>query len=203
MGELLRRRAMMAKGEAALTPIYALPSPLICDGTAGQEIDTGIAVFQEYSKFTLLAESVASEWADSFTIVHCKYEVSPYPGVTFDRQGTGSYFRTAAFGQGSNPRVAGALLNKTIRFAFKVDLPNRYMWRYVCNASDSDTQTGQGAIPTNMNISLITENVLIGCYQDVNGTKGRFFKGVINNVYIFDSLLTDEKINAYLSNGTV
>ena len=50
------------------------------------------------------------------------------------------------------------------------------------------------------NTTIFNENVkkatlLLGCYQDVNGTKGRFWKGTIYDFVVYNRALTTDEIN--------
>lgn len=41
----------------------------------------------------------------------------------------------------------------------------------------------------------ISENILLGCYQDTSGTKGRFWSGTINKFGVWYKQLTEAEIN--------
>ena len=45
----------------------------------------------------------------------------------------------------------------------------------------------------------ISENLLIGCYQDTSGTKGRFWSGTINKFGVWYKQLTENEINTLLN----
>jgi hypothetical protein len=45
----------------------------------------------------------------------------------------------------------------------------------------------------------VSQNLLLGCYQQANGTKGRFVKGILNDCKVYDGVLSDAEIEAYLN----
>ena len=55
----------------------------------------------------------------------------------------------------------------------------------------------------NISGGLITntfdKNLLIGCYQDDNGNKGRYWKGTVYSCYVYEKALTDSEISAILN----
>ena len=45
----------------------------------------------------------------------------------------------------------------------------------------------------------VTENLLLGCYQNTNGTKSRYWNGTINKFAVWFKQLTDDEINEIAS----
>jgi hypothetical protein len=60
-----------------------------------------------------------------------------------------------------------------------------------------------GTLKTHTNTSgtfvPVTQNLLLGAYQTADGTKGRFWDGTLHNFTVYDSVFSDEDINAYLN----
>jgi hypothetical protein len=42
-------------------------------------------------------------------------------------------------------------------------------------------------------------NLLLGCYQDTSGKKGRYWKGTISQCDVYFAALSDEQINGFLA----
>lgn len=47
--------------------------------------------------------------------------------------------------------------------------------------------------------SPIQESLLIGCYQDSTGTKGRFWKGTVNQADVYNKALSEDEITAFMT----
>ena len=47
--------------------------------------------------------------------------------------------------------------------------------------------------------SSIQEPLLIGCYQDATGAKGRFWKGTINQADVYNKALSEDEITAFMT----
>jgi hypothetical protein len=45
----------------------------------------------------------------------------------------------------------------------------------------------------------ISQNLLLGAYQQTNGTKGRFFNGTIDEFKLYNAALNDANVDALLT----
>ena len=55
-----------------------------------------------------------------------------------------------------------------------------------------------GNASCNYNHYSVTENLLLGCYQNSSGVKGRYFTGSIQDCKIYNEALTVDEINTYI-----
>lgn len=170
--------------------LYSLPEPMTFNGTSDY-IDTGIQLFDEAKSFTIICEAEFSKLTDqNKCLLHCINEVSPWPGLSIDGSNgiricyTGSSSLTTTI---SNRNAVSAL---AIRY---VDGKMNAI-RYKNTSGDIVTQTINGT-PT---YTKVTQNLLLGAYQDTSGTKGRFFNGTINRFEVYPTALSDEEIAAIL-----
>lgn len=47
--------------------------------------------------------------------------------------------------------------------------------------------------------SALTESLILGCYRDSSGSKGRFWLGTINTITVYGTALSDDEVNAFLT----
>ena len=170
--------------------MYRLPEPTTFNGSSDY-IDTGIKLFDTAKDFTIICEAEFSKLTDqNKCLLHCINEVSPWPGLSIDGSNgiricyTGSSSLTTTI---SNRNAVSAL---AIRY---VDGKMNAI-RYKNTSGDIVTQTINGT-PT---YTKVTQNLLLGAYQDTSGTKGRFFNGTINRFEVYPTALSDEEIAAIL-----
>ena len=51
----------------------------------------------------------------------------------------------------------------------------------------------------NIGYSAHDKTLLLGCYQQIDGTKGRYAKGVMHDCIVYDRALSDDEITALLA----
>lgn len=170
--------------------IYQLSEPTTFNGTSDY-IDTGIQLFDIAKDFTIICEAEFSKLTDqNKCLFHCMNEASPWPGLSIDGSNgiricyTGSISLTTTI---SNRNAVSAL---AIRY---VDGKMNAI-RYKNTSGDIVTQTINGT-PT---YTKVTQNLLLGAYQDTSGTKGRFFNGTINRFEVYPTALSDEQIETFI-----
>lgn len=182
--------------------IYGLEQPTVFNGT--NYIDTGVQLFNENKSFTILLDvvnGVIPNQNATMALIHCMYEQSPWYGLCIQNRQNYSYTNEIHI-----PGMSGTN---------KLDVNNittegsRVKFAQVYNA-DTKTTTVYTLTPDNSikkqskNYSTITfspiqESLLIGCYQDATGTKGRFWKGTINQVDVYNKALNEDEITAFMT----
>lgn len=169
--------------------MYSLPEPTTFNGSSDY-IDTGIQLFDTAKSFTIICEAEFSKLANNICLFHCMNEVSPYPGLNIDGNSgvricyTGSASITTSI---SNKNDVSAL---AIRYVDGKMDAIRYR-----NASGNIVTHAVSGTPT---YTKVTQNLLLGAYQDTSGTKGRFFNGTVSRFDVYSIALSDEQIEALL-----
>lgn len=180
------------------TILYRLAEPTTFDGT--NYIDTGVQLFNEDKPFTVLFdwEHGNSSWSPNMhSVAHCMFEQNPFPGLTIQYNGG---FIDIQMIQESKITL------KTNEDGIVSDNFNRLVC--VCRkASDGNctifrryNQTGDVLSSSkNIGYSAHDKTLLLGCYQKIDGTKGRYAKGVMHDCIVYDRALSDDEITALLA----
>lgn len=167
------------------TILYSLPEETTFNGT-DTYIDTGVQLFDTAKDFTLAFRGdLSKETNNQRAVFHCQYEESPYPG-----QGLLSYIYTG------NSTYRGEGSNK-----FPMTMTGYVMTAKAgCVTSVSYIDNGTIThIPITKDYVQFSQNLLIGCYQTTDGTKGRFWTGTMYDFRVHDYEMTTEQIEAYLN----
>ena len=80
------------------------------------------------------------------------------------------------------------------RYVFINDTNSKTLVVY-CKNNSKDKEK----LSLSYNSQVFSQNVTLGCYQDIKLNKGRFFTGTINQCKIWFRKLTDDEINNLLS----
>jgi hypothetical protein len=180
--------------------VYSLGAPVTFDGT--NYVDTGVAPLATDTPFTVLVDwtnTGESAFAGSrHVVMHCMTESAPYPGLILQYNNNGI---VSEYRQGSNTISS----NSTAALIENADLSRvKVVYR---KAEDGTITVSRcynenGQIHTNtkyMDYVAVPEELRLGCYRsNTNGT-GRFAKGVLNDCCIYNIALTDDQINAWLT----
>lgn len=165
--------------------LYTLPQETTFNGTSDY-IDTGIQLFKTDQDFTITMDVTADDLASGqHCIVHCMKEVLPYPGITIQKDMGYNY----ALGKGNNTNMIGSVIPISQRTKVVIVKNGTTMKIY-----NSNNVVGESPYV----FTSIDQTLLLGAYQTVEGTKGRFFKGTIYEFSIIKGAYTAEQINAYL-----
>lgn len=188
-------------GSEASSLIYSLQEATTFDGS--NYIDTGIQLFAEDIPFTVMVDwehTGESEFIqDTHVVAHCMNEASPYPGIVI-QYNTGSLGLLSEIRQSNNLTIFSkkndSILNENLsnmRVVLRKDSSGMLTISRRYNHSGSVLTTSlQGTYIT------ITQNLLLGCYQTTNGTKGRYAKGIMNDCKVYNCALSDEEIDTWL-----
>lgn len=164
---------------------YTLPEERIFNGTSDY-VDTGIQLFKTDQNFTITMDVTADDLASGqHCIVHCMKEESPYPGITIQKDAGYNY----ALGKGNNTSMVGSVIPINQRTKVVIVKNGTTMKIY-----NSNNVVGESPYV----FTSIDQTLLLGAYQTVEGTKGRFFKGTIHEFSISNTVYTQEQINTYL-----
>lgn len=179
--------------EKELTLLYSLPEPKTFNGTSDY-IDTGINLFDEPKDFTILADiEIDSSNGVTATVFHCMNESSPYPGLSLQQAGTNTTggYMFGGYIQGASRQFAN-MPYTTNKFA--VTCSNGCIKQISYMRDEVVTKTF-----TDTTYPEVSNNLLLGCYQNNSGTKGRYWKGTISEFKVYDSVLSNDEINAFLN----
>ena len=163
---------------------YSLPKERTFNGTSDY-VDTGIQLFKTDQNFTITMDVTADTKSTETALIHCMKEESPYPGIVIQKGGE-SYYSLSAGNNKSGVRNLVPIGQRT-----KVVI--------VKNGTTMKVYNDNGVIDKSVyEFTSINQTLLLGAYQTVDGTKGRYFKGTIHQFGISDTVYTLEQINAYL-----
>lgn len=166
--------------------LYTLPQETTFNGTS-DFVDTGVQLFKTDQDFTITLDVTPdTQTSTNVSLIHCMKEVSPYPGIVLQTSAGTDYF---ALSKGNND----------IAITNLVPLEGRTKLVMVKNGTTMKVYTSnniKGESP--YTFTAIDQTLLLGAYQDVNGNKGRFFKGTVHEFSIIKAVYTNEQINAYL-----
>ena len=179
------------------TPVYKLAAPKTFVPDNKEYIDTGIQMFKTIDpkpEYTVLFEvqygDDVQKVGDTYVLMHCMEETNPWPGFAVQVYGNGNL--------GVNVYKANATIeyyeyligNRKCKFAVRMteDELKCYSERY-----DPKTPANSGYSTT------VNKSLLLGCYQQSDGTKGRFFDGTLYQCLIYNKKLTDEQISAWMA----
>lgn len=175
-------------GETSL--VYSLPESTTFDGT--NYIDTGIQLFDTLKDFTILFDYEEGANIVKATILHCIKEISPWPGLSIQRN-SGNVGDYVVGGRSSGGVNFANIKSVATRVAITCTGGSITRVKYVKNG---DIVTN--SISANSG-TIFEKNLLLGCYQTDSGTKGRYWEGTINKFDVYFSVLSDEEIDAWLT----
>ena len=182
--------------------LYSLPSATTFNGTSTY-IDTGLQLMKsEKSNITIVFDAIDNHpVGQSAVILHCMHENDPYPGICIQEWNDSG--RLYAFDVNSNSasgiiRFPSHSTNIGVRVKAVVIINfTSKTSKVIANIGGTD-YTNSAQLPSDVNDVNISENALLGCYQDASGTKGRYWKGTIYDFKIYDYAWTDTEAQAYL-----
>lgn len=173
---------------------YLLPKAKTFVPSAKEYIDTGLKLFERETpgNWTILFELQCGEAlvakSDTYVVAHCMEESSPWPGFTL--QVSGSNMESCYFsGKGqlasiSNLKAAKRRLGVIFRGA-----------NYI-GGKDSGYTSNWGNIK---GYTTVDKTLILGAYQQSNGTKGRFFDGTLYQCIVYNSALTEDQLREWLA----
>lgn len=164
---------------------YTLPQETTFNGTSDY-VDTGIQLFKTDQNFTITMDVTAdTQTGEQTALLHCMREAYPYRGLCV-QSANGAKFR---LDEGNNKTAIGNLVPISQRTKLIIVKNGTTMKVY-----NSNNVTGESVY----NFTSLDQTLLLGAYQTVDGTKGRFFKGTIHEFSISNTVYSNEQINTYL-----
>lgn len=169
---------------------YELSEPLVCDGTSTYK-DTGIQLLSSNNvdrDWTMLVEFTPAQYsADGFNVlVHCMNEQEGYPGLNID---ISSKIRVIVPNNKQMYTGPQPAINTTVQYAL-VKQANIFTFYSSAGVVLSSVENGSDITP-------VEQTLLLGAYQTVDGTKGRFFNGTINKFKLVEGIYTVPQIKQY------
>lgn len=189
--------------------VYKLPSSTTFNGSSDYiDIDLNLVNTNKNSitiatDFLNANKSLSSSSRHAF--IHNMHEVSPYPGFSIMNTTLGGNKPNTnlVFTINSDTTLASTRYEKVpgasdsrIKLVMTIDLENNLMKIYslINGVSYNDSVV----IPSDYIDTNISENLLIGCYQQSDGTKGRYWKGTIYDFTIYNGIWTETEATEYL-----
>lgn len=169
---------------------YTLPQETTFNGTSDY-VDTGIQLLKTDQDFTITMDVTADTQTTSSTcIMHCMKEQSPYRGIVLQSQpGIQGFIMS----EGNNTRAIGGASNLLIPLSqrTKLIIVKKGTTMKVYNSNNIKAEAVY-------NFNAVEQTLLLGAYQNIDGVKGRFFKGTIHGFSISNTVYANEQINTYL-----
>lgn len=181
--------------EETSTPVYALSAPKTFTASAEEYIDTGVKLFESISpkpEWTIIlsasAGSSTSAVGGTYCLAHCMTEASPWPGLSVSIWPTGLGMNVYGY-QGSITNFA-AIKDQQITIAIQLkDNQVRVVWPDDLGTWNTISSYSK-AVP---------QSLILGAYQETDGTKGRFWDGTIYRCEVYNKALSDSKLTALLN----
>ncbi len=196
--------------------VYTLPQAKTFNGTSDY-VDTGIKLFDTNKDFTVFLDFTSSETQTDMleaditpkAIFHCIKEVTPWAGIDVSIH----TYQYSSSSTGYNANRGETAANKCGIFVNSISLGLSYKntdnnkIAIVKSTSDNkvsvyDKQGKVGELTGNLVTTTFTQNALLGAFQNINGGKGRYWKGTINQCKIWFKQLTDDEITTLLGENT-
>lgn len=195
MGDILRRRGMM-KAEGLSTIIWRLASEKYFNGST-DFIDTGIKLCETDETYTIAIDFTNGSLSGAYTtLFYCIYESRPFPGISFQRYESNNYYMLGGDGHSKNFSGIPTTSGKKIKFVLSREKnTNKFNVFYTVDGGNYEKVSITGSCSTS------NKNMLIGCYQTTNGTKGRYWNGTVHDFTIYNYAMTDEQAISYVSGG--
>lgn len=170
--------------------------------------DTGLQLMNGRNSFTIVFDCLDTlhpvNQGAQYALLHCMHEESPWLGFALQekRPTSGSSLEYSVdFNFSSSSQwvtVSGGAYNvdRRVKMVIVVDYTSNKMIVY-SEVNGGTAQTNEINIPSDA--TTLTETMLIGCYQNTTGGKGRYWTGTMYDLKIYDRALTSAEAQAYLS----
>lgn len=173
------------------TAEYAITEPRAFNGTSDY-IDTGIKLFDTAKTFTIFVDYASTTPLEKQSVIlHCIHEASPYRGLCIMKNSNDASYFIGGQSLGQNVYASNVPGNGKYLISFVNGVINNVV---TVDDSDGFVYLATDAASNNP-YAQISENLLIGCYQNTSGTKGRYWSGTINKFGVWYKQLTEAEIN--------
>ncbi len=178
------------------TPVYKLAAAKTFTAANKDYIDTGVKLFATVDpkpSWTILMEVQGNNLTaatDTYVLAHCMEETKPWPGLSIAVWGSS--------GLGMNLYTSSCLtssLSVLNSRSIKIGI--------VISGSALTTRTNSGVTEyTNLTYApstAVDKSLLIGAYQQSDGTKGRFFNGTVHQFMVFNKALDVSTVEGWVN----
>ena len=180
------------------TPVYKLAQMAEFTPAKAQCIDTGIKLFESIDpkpSYTILFEvqyneSLAAK-GDTYVLLHCMEESSPWPGLTVAVNKSGE-LQMSIYGYRKVLASRADLIAGKRRFAVQFSDELAKVWGY-------DGSFLTGGSPISSYTAAVNKSLILGAYQQSDGTKGRYFDGTIYQCLVYNKALDSGKIVSWIT----
>lgn len=178
------------------TEIYAL-SDTTFNGTSDYE-DTDIKLLENDTSFSIFIDFTAGTYSSDSALLHCINESSPWPGFFLGERTLNSAekFRHAYYASGNNTYFSAFNTNRH-KYLITHVAGEKGLATWYFDSTTGSTQFGNASLT----YTSVNKNLLIGCYQDTSGNKGRYWNGTVHDCKVWDVVLTEKDIE-YLMGGS-
>ena len=148
-------------------------------------VDTQYQLFNTNKDFSILIDITqgTNEDAKNISLLHCMNEVAPWPG--FSLKISSIKYACDYYGKGIISLFSNTSGDNN-RLVITNNSSSKTLTVYT-SADTSHTLTTTAFTP-------ITQTLLIGAYKDNSGNYGRYWNGTVNEIKIWECLLTSEQI---------
>ena len=164
-------------------------SSLSFTGVSDGYVDTGVKLFDTNKAFSIYINFNGSDGnhSENTTVLHCMYEHSPYNGLAIDIF-RGRY-RIVSLSSTLDTTV-GYMLKDNQRYLITHEENSEIIEVYNCATGETTplNHTHSSAL-TNLTLTL-------GAYTSPTGERGRFWRGTINSIKVWDRVVTKYEVTA-------
>jgi len=174
--------------------LYTLPEAKTFNGSSDY-VNTGVKLLSVDRDFTITFTAANGTVDQQDPIFHCLTEESPYPGLSLQRINTGNYYNIGGLRTNTTAtscRWASGYTNKCV---FRHTAGTSV---YILSSKTGNTLNSPITVTAESGHVTTDKNLLIGCYQQTDGTLGRFWNGTVNDFTIYDRVLSDDEVATYL-----
>ena len=180
------------------TPVYKLAQAAEFTPAKAQCIDTGIKLFESIDPkpaYTILFEvqyneNIAAK-GDTYVLLHCMEESSPWPGLTVAVNKSGE-LQMSIYGYRKVLASRADLIAGKRRFAVQFSDELAKVWGY-------DGSFLTGGSPISSYTAAVNKSLLLGAYQTSDGEKGRYFDGTLYQCLVYNKALDSGKIVSWIT----
>lgn len=176
--------------------VYSLPAPRTLTADNNNYIDTGIKLFDPETKFfTILIRFSNSELNDivssnAHTILHCMDE-NTYNGISLAvNSGHITFDYTNSSTNGTSDLLTNIGCNDEVGHTIILCKDNNKIRIYLDSVDNY-----YDIIPSYPLTEPLYKNLLVGCYQTADGTKGRYWNGTVFDLKIWEECFSEYNVS--------